>query len=501
MLIKDERTRRLLKNKERQQTLNKAITTFLTEHADRNPVSFHMPGHKGSRIYRENGYGDFLDKIMDCDITEIPGADNLFQTEGIIAETMKRYEKLYGVKKSYLLVNGSSGGLITAILACVRPGGKLIMARNSHKSIFNALGLASIEPVYAYPEEAEGCGILGEITAEEVARCIDENPEAEAVILPSPNYYGICSDIKAIAEEVHKRGKVLIVDQAHGAHLKFFGKYGGAGAALCGAFPESAEEQGADIVINSIHKTLASFTQSALLNLCSDRVNPFPLEDKLQTIESSSPSYPMMATLDINADLLENAGERLIRRWADNLDYFYADACKIPGLSVLMPKNLDRTKLNIDMSAYGINGNQLEEMLMERDIFIELVTGNIVMCMTGIGNTRRDYERLLEALSEIAAQQRGAAEKRGEFKKAEQPQVLTRILEQRAVPVEKEFVPLKEAAGRVCASSIIPYPPGIPIVCPGEVIDEDIIEYVKERRDAGEKVIGLTAAGTVCVGK
>ena len=501
MLIKDERTITLLKNKERQQTLNKAITTFLTEHADRNPVSFHMPGHKGSRIYRENGYGDFLDKIMDCDITEIPGADNLFQTEGIIAETMKRYEKLYGVKKSYLLVNGSSGGLIAAILACVRPGGKLIMARNSHKSIFNALGLASIEPVYAYPEEAEGCGILGEITAEEVARCIDENPEAEAVILPSPNYYGICSDIKAIAEEVHKRGKVLIVDQAHGAHLKFFGKYGGAGAALCGAFPESAEEQGADIVINSIHKTLASFTQSALLNMCSDRVNPFLLEDKLQTIESSSPSYPMMATLDINADLLENAGERLIRQWADNLDYFYAEACKIPGLSVLMPKNLDRTKLNIDMSAYGINGNQLEEMLMERDIFIELVTGNIVMCMTGIGNTRRDYERLLEALSEIAAQQRGAAEKRGEFKKAEQPQVLTRILEQRAVPVEKVFVPLKEAAGRVCASSIIPYPPGIPIVCPGEVIDEDVLEYIRERREAGEKVIGLTAEGTVCVGK
>ena len=501
MLIKDERTRRLLKNKEREQTLNKTITKFLTEHADRKPVSFHMPGHKGSRIYRENGYGDFLDKIMDCDITEIPGADNLFQTEGIIAETMKRYEKLYGVKKSYLLVNGSSGGLIAAILACVRPGGKLIMARNSHKSIFNALGLASIEPVYAYPEEAEGCGILGEITAEEVARCIDENPEAEAVILPSPNYYGICSDIKAIAEEVHKRGKVLIVDQAHGAHLKFFGKYGGAGAALCGAFPESAEEQGADIVINSIHKTLASFTQSALLNLCSDRVKPFLLEDKLQTIESSSPSYPMMATLDINADLLENAGERLIRQWADNLDYFYAEAGKIPGLSVLMPKNLDRTKLNIDMSAYGINGNQLEEMLMERDIFIELVTGNIVMCMTGIGNTRRDYERLLEALSEIAAQQRGVAEKRGEFKKAEQPQVLTRILEQRAVPVEKVFVPLKEAAGRVCASSIIPYPPGIPIVCPGEVIDEDVLEYIRERREAGEKVIGLTAEGTVCVGR
>lgn len=484
--------------------MNKAITTFLTEHADTNPVSFHMPGHKGSRIYRENGYGYFLDKIMDCDITEIPGADNLFQTEGIIAETMKKYERLYGVKKSYLLVNGSSGGLISAILACVRPGGKLIMARNSHKSIFNALGLASIEPVYAYPEEAEGCGILGEITAEEIVRCMDDNPDADAVILPSPNYYGICSNVRKIAEEVHKRGKVLIVDQAHGAHLRLFEKYAGSGAgcacAECG-FPESAETQGADIVIDSIHKTLASFTQSALLNLTSDRVNPFVLEDKLQTIESSSPSYPLMATLDINADLLEKSGERLIREWAGNLEYFYNEAGRIPGLKVIIPQNLDRTKLNIDMSAYGINGNELEVLLMERDIFIELVTGNIVMCMTGIGNTRRDYERLIEALKEIAAKL-GENKAGGQaIRPAGQPEVLTRVLEKKAVPVEKEFVLIDEAAGRVCGSSIIPYPPGIPIVCPGEVIDEAVIEYVKARRGAGEKVIGLTAEDTVCVGR
>lgn len=484
--------------------MNKAITTFLTEHADTNPVSFHMPGHKGSRIYRENGYGYFLDKIMDCDITEIPGADNLFQTEGIIAETMKKYERLYEVKKSYLLVNGSSGGLISAILACVRPGGKLIMARNSHKSIFNALGLASIEPVYAYPEEAEGCGILGEITAEEIVRCMDDNPDADAVILPSPNYYGICSNVRKIAEEVHKRGKVLIVDQAHGAHLRLFEKYAGSGAgcacAECG-FPESAETQGADIVINSIHKTLASFTQSALLNLTSDRVNPFVMEDKLQTIESSSPSYLLMATLDINADLLEKSGERLIREWAGNLEYFYNEAGRIPGLKVIIPQNLDRTKLNIDMSAYGINGNELEVLLMERDIFIELVTGNIVMCMTGIGNTRRDYERLIEALKEIAAKL-GENKAGGQaIRPAGQPEVLTRVLEKKAVPVEKEFVLIDEAAGRVCGSSIIPYPPGIPIVCPGEVIDEAVIEYVKARRGAGEKVIGLTAEDTVCVGR
>ena len=181
-----------------------------------------MPGHKGSRIFRENGYGSFLDHIMDCDITEIPGADNLFQPETIIKETMEKYCRLYDVKKTYLLINGSSTGLIASILAAVPNSTKLSLARNCHKSIFNALALGNIQPVYAYPEMVEEYGILGAVSAEEIAERMDENPEAEAVVIPSPNYYGICSDIQAIAEEVHRRGKILIVDQAHGAHLKFF---------------------------------------------------------------------------------------------------------------------------------------------------------------------------------------------------------------------------------------------------------------------------------------
>ena len=319
--------------------MEKGIRQFLLEHAALEPISFHMPGHKGSRIYRENGYGDFLDAIMDCDITEIPGADNLFQTESVIAETMEKYRELYEVKKSCLLINGSSGGLIAAVLAAVGRGGKLVMARNCHKSIFNALPLGDITPVYAYPQTIEEYGVLGGISAEEIAKCLDENPESEAVLVPSPNYYGICSDIKTIAEEVHRRGKILIVDQAHGAHLKFFSKYG------MGDFPKAAEEQGADIVINSIHKTLASWTQSALLNVCTDRTDLNVLEDKLQTIESSSPSYPMMATLDISADLLLEKGMNLMCTWAENLDFFYEEAKKIPGLVIMEEASLDRTKI------------------------------------------------------------------------------------------------------------------------------------------------------------
>ncbi len=427
---------------------------------------------------------------MDCDITEIPGADNLFQTEGIIAETMDKYRRLYEVKQSYLLVNGSSGGLIAAILASVEKGGTLVMARNCHKSVFNALALDNITPAYAYPETLDEYGVLGGVSAAEIRRCLDANPQAGAVILPSPNYYGICSDIEAIAEVVHSRGKILIIDQAHGAHLKFFGKYG------IGGFPKTAEEQGADLVINSIHKTLASWTQSALLNVCTDRVDLHVLEDKLQTIESSSPSYPMMATLDINADLLLEKGETLMRAWAEHLAWFYEEVKKIPGVVVMETPALDHTKMNLDMSAYGVNGNELEELLMEKGIFLELVTGNIIMCMSGIGNQRSDFERLLSAMREIA-------EKRERVTKVRmaQPPALTDTLERREIPREKVFVPLQEAAGRVCASSIIPYPPGVPIACPGEVLTQEVLKYVKARREADEKVIGITKEGMVMVGK
>ena len=370
---------------------------FLLQHADKNPVSFHMPGHKGSAIFRKYGYGEFLDRFADCDITEIPGADNLFLTEGIIKETQRKYARLYGADHSYLMVNGSSGSIIASILASVRPGGKLIMARNSHQSVFHALELGgNIRPVYAMPDLFEG-RIQGSISPSEIRRCLKEHPDADAVILPSPNYYGICSDIKAIADLVHEAGKNLIVDQAHGAHLKFFHAFG-QGEGL----PQAAEDCGADLVVNSIHKTLASLTQSAVLNLCGNRVNRFRLEDCLRMIQSSSPSYILMGFLDLNADLLLEHGAEAIANWRAAVDRFYTDAKTIPGLSVLTGEGLDFTKINLDMSACGIDGAKLEQLLNERDIFPELYTGDILMLMTGIGNTMADMTRAIDALKEIA---------------------------------------------------------------------------------------------------
>lgn len=475
------------------------IKQFLMEHADGNPVSFHMPGNKGENIYRKYGYGDFLDHIVDYDITEIPGADNLFQNEGIILETMKKYKKLYGSRKSYLLINGSSCGLIASILSIANRGDKIAIARNSHKSIFNAIILGGLNPVYIYPDILEDEGISGVINPKTVKGIIEENEEIKAVVIPSPNYYGICSDIEEIAKICHENNVILIVDQAHGAHLKFMHKFAGE---LGEDYPMAAEDSGADIVVTSTHKTLASFGQTAILNVMSDRINLMNLEDRLQQIESSSPSYILMASLDINADLILEHGKELMTEWAENIEYFYSSAYSIPGLEMVLSEGLDGTKINIDMSAYGMTGHDLEKYLNHKGIFPELVTGNIVMCMTGIGNTREDYDRLLKALVEIVTKNKMVMLTREEVKSAmgdETP--WTKKLRMKKIPTEKETIDIKDAAGRVCASSIIPYPPGIPICCPGEVITKELIDYVLDIKAKDEIVIGLNEKHQIIVGK
>ncbi len=483
--------------------MSKDIIGFLKEHEASSPVSFHMPGHKGAAFYDRNGFGKEVSNLASWDITEIAGADNLFQPETIIQNTMDKYKYLYGSKKSYLLVNGSSSGIIAAILATVPKGGKLIMARNCHKSVFNALYLGDIKPAYILPRVEEPYGISGEVEVDEVVRLMDENPDASAVILGSPNYYGICSDVAEISREAHRRGMILIVDQAHGAHLKFFESVSSPDGF---SLPGSAESLGADVVINSTHKTLASFTQTAVLNVCSDRMDLYALEDKLQMLESSSPSYPLMATLDINADILMIKGRELMKAWEENLKWFYQKADEIDGLALMKTNRLDPTKINLDMSDCGFNGDMLEDFLIDHDIFPELVSGDIVMCMTGIGNVRADYERLVTVLTEAASRReafyRSAVVGEKEEKCASDDSMRTcGNLMFKGVPDGRELVPITQAVGRVCAMSVIPYPPGIPLVCPGEELDVSVVEHIRDLREAGRKVIGVDEKMRVWVGK
>lgn len=512
----------------------KGILSFLEEHRDSKPISFHMPGHKGKDFYESLGMGSFDRDCSDMDITEISGADNLFQPEGIIRETMDKYKKLYGSEESFLLINGSSCGIIAAILASLESGGKLLMARNSHKSVYNALELGKIEPVYVYPKPTREYGLMGQISPEDVKAALEENPDVKAVIVPSPNYYGICSDIRSIADISHSHGALLIVDQAHGAHLKFMKE------------TMAAENLGADIVINSTHKTLASFTQTAILNLCSDRISKESVAHHLHLLESTSPSYLLMASLDVNADIIQNYGQGLFMAWQKNLDFFYDEAMWIRGLMTMDDPNLDRTKIILDMSYLDLTGSRLAHELEKRGIFTELSDGPIVMCMTGIGNKRYDYERLLMALSEISEERideaidrackrealRAEFDERRDRLKAAVFQAKSKVeldeiekslqaledekdlssdeyqnysyeleggAEWVGFPKGKKSVPLKDSAGEVAATCLTPYPPGVPIICPGEVITEEVINHLVALKASGRKVTGLGAEGTVLV--
>ena len=408
-----------------------SLTSYLKEHANKERASFHMPGHKGSGFFVRMGYGDAFGQgeagIADLDITEIPGADDLRKADSVIKEVQDRYSRLYGSKRSFISVNGSSAPIMAAVISQVRRGRRLIAAADSHISVKNGIELAGAEAVYVQPETiftgtddrlTAPCsvfggrenGLPGGIRAEDIAALLDEYEDADAVILPSPNYFGIVSDIKAIADEVHKRGKVLIVDQAHGAHLKMFsdaGQYAGS------TMPEPAEECGADIVIDSTHKTMASFTQSAVVHIFGERVDWDRFGETLLMLESTSPSYVLMDSLAVNADIMEAHGKELAGSWRSDLDFFYSRAAEINGINVLTREavraasaenvsDLDETKIVIDFKESGIDGEEAERLLIEHGVFPEFHTGSVVMCLTGIGNERKDYEVLLEALRDIA---------------------------------------------------------------------------------------------------
>ena len=423
---------------------------FLVKHANSEKASFHMPGHKGAAFFERLGYGDRLSGIVDHDITEIPGADDLRHADGIIKTITDSYQNLYGSKKSFISVNGSSALIMAAIMTCVKPGHKLLAAADCHISVRNGATLAGAETMYLDTQtmrpwhgknagntvlsapgslsglngdgaaaadfsrsarsdtqnavDEESFSIPAGVSAKDVAKALDTDPLLDAVILPSPNYFGVVSDIKSIADEVHARGKVLIVDQAHGAHLKMF-------AGCNGSLPLPAEDCGADIVIVSTHKTMASFTQTAVSNIMSDVVDAEVYEKNLLMLESTSPSYILMESLAVNADIMAKHGSDLAASWRGDLDWFYDEARRVSGVRVLTRDlvkraagsiDFDDTKIVIDFSRLGMDGEQAERLLMKKGIYPELNTGSIVMCLTGIGNVRKDYELLLDALIEIS---------------------------------------------------------------------------------------------------
>lgn len=460
------------------------IENKLKDLAGSDVYPFHMPGHK--RQLR--GFFPY-----ELDITEIEEFDNLHHAEGILLEAQQYAAQMYHSQKAYYLVNGSTCGILAAISAATTRGGRILVARNCHKAVYNAIYLRQLRAEYVYPV-ATHYGIQGQILASDVQKKLEECPDIEAIVITSPTYDGLVSDICAIAEIAHAHNATLIVDEAHGAH---FG--------LDEAFPENATSLGADAVIMSVHKTLPAPTQTALLHLCSDRIDAAKVEKFLGIYETSSPSYVLMAGIEQSLHLAEHAKGTQMKAYADRLHEFRQQTRSLAVIRV--PDKNDFTvdeafgydvgKILIETNG-ALSGKELQKILLDGyGLQMEMSSGNYVLAMTSFMDTEEGFKRLVNALQKIDATLIGSKKKEIFSPKEIYRQPVKAIEIDEAQESETREVAFSGAEGAICANYIYLYPPGIPVIVPGEVLDRETINVIRSCQKIGLDVEGLPQADRI----
>ncbi|MDD3254003.1 MAG: aminotransferase class I/II-fold pyridoxal phosphate-dependent enzyme [Lachnospiraceae bacterium] len=474
------------------------LLSRLIEYGKSTAYPFHMPGHK--RQVQEAWPGCFPNPFS-VDITEIDGFDNLHHAEGILKQSMEWAAKVYGADKTYYLVNGSSGGILSAICAVTRSGGTLLMSRNCHKSVYHGVILNQLEAEYVYPQIMSDLGIQGGIRAEDVENALEQNPGIQAVLIVSPTYDGVVSDVRRIAEIVHEKGIPLIVDEAHGAHFPFGGT----------DFPESAIACGADLIIQSLHKTLPSLTQTAVLHMRTGLVDEKRLERYLQMFQSSSPSYVFMAGMEACIYEMEQHGRQRMQAFAVLLREVRKQLFGLRHLRLLGAEcigasgvyDLDRSKLVVSCrgcvigtrkeNRLGLTGEAFGDWLRkDYQLEMEMCGADYVVAIATAWDSPEGLGRLADALLAIDArlELEGGLESGAENSQScGQPDIRWKLAD--AVEAECEALPLTACAGRISGEFIYLYPPGIPIVAPGEVVTEAVIRQVQYYRDQGLPVQGM----------
>lgn len=471
---------------------------------------FHMPGHKRREI--PDKWSKTFPDPYSVDITEIDGFDNLHHPEGILKESMDRAAEIYGADKTYYLVNGSTCGILSAVCGTSTFGGRILIARNCHKSAYHALILNRLEPVYVYPEVLPEYGILGGIRPEEIKYQLEaerrsrEGFRIQAVLLVSPTYEGIVSDIKTIANIVHEYKIPLIVDEAHGAHFPFGSM-----------FPSSALELGADLVIQSLHKTLPSFTQTAVLHCKGQLADPEKIERYLGIFQSSSPSYLFMAGIERCIRYMDQDGRDGMERYGARMDQFFCGMADLKILKAVTRSikkegsvfNWDPSKVVISTAAAkGLNGEMLGEILRDRyHLEVEMCAPEYIVAMTSFMDTEEGLERLKKALIEIdgglektenspdRSIEKAAENDFSDSRKStgpETPQAAEIVMTPaQALDMPGEETAIDKAAGRVSKEFVYIYPPGIPLLAPGERITAGAVNCLKQYQSAGLPVQGL----------
>ena len=469
----------------------------LLDYVDAGVIPFHTPGHKQG-IGLDPAFRQFIgDNIASIDLTPMPGIDDLLQPTESIKEAQELAALAYGADRTYFLINGSTSGNQCMMMTAVNPGDSVAVPRNSHKSLLGSLVMSGARPIYMQPEVDEALHMDHTVTPQTVERTIAQNPELKAVYIVTPTYYGVAADIEAIEKIVHGAGKIFMVDEAWGPHFHFHP-----------ALPLSATAAGADMCINSTHKMLSSFSQTAMLHQQGDRVRVDRLEAVLKLFLSTSPNLPMVASLDVARRQMATEGPALLsktidlanetRRRLNEIDGIYCFGEELQGRPGVF--DLDPTKVTITVKDLGYTGYEASEILRRRyNIQVELADLFNVVALFTMGTTQAAADRLVLGVSELAREDRavdifspsGVLERRmktGTYRLPKTPPM--RMLPRDAFLAATESVKFKTSSGRICAEVITPYPPGIPVISPGEEITKEIIDYLDLELRAGVHMQG-----------
>ncbi len=481
--------------------MSESLYNKLIEYSKNGKYPLHMPGHKRN----ERLFNEFIDPF-DIDITEITDFDDLHHAEGIILEAMNNASEFFGTKKTYFLVNGSSCGLLSAISSVTNIGDSILIGRNCHKAVYNICQLKNLKVDYIYPDLIKGFRINGGYDPAKIESILKKSKEQgkniKTVVITSPTYEGILSDIAKIAEIVHRYNSILIVDEAHGAHLGISEKW-----------PVPAYKLGADIVIESVHKTLPAMTQTAFLHVGSNRVDCEKIQKNLSIFQTSSPSYVLMASIDKCIRQLQNDGRKKMNELLKNLDEFYDKTKIMKNIKVLSENDLDKNCFDFDKSKLVIfslkddfSGRDLERVLRKKYNYeLEMTATNYTLAMTSISDNFEKIKQLAEALIEIDKHvhltkkdrvkennnisPNKKAEQNG-FKYCSEKSVMT-IYE--ATICSSEKILLDSAIDRVAADYVYVYPPEVPIVVPGEIITEELVNRIRQYTSVGLNIKGVVS--------
>lgn len=446
-------------------------------------VPFDVPGHKRGRGNKE--LTEFLgESCMEVDVNSMKPLDNLCHPVSVIKDAEELAAEAFGAANAFFMVGGTTSSVQAMIMYACKSGDKIILPRNVHRSAINSLILSDAVPVYVNPDTNETLGIPLGMSVAEVEKAIKENPDAKAVLVNNPTYYGICSDLRRITEIAHAHGMLVLVDEAHGTHF-YFGD----------DFPPTAMECGADLASVSMHKSGGSLTQSSFL-LMGSRINPDYMRQVINLTQTTSASYLLLSSLDLSRKRLALHGKEIFHETVKMAEYARYEINEIGGYYAFSKELInkdsvfafDRSKLSIHTLSIGLAGIEVYDILRdEYDIQIEFGDIGNILAYISVGDRKRDIERLISALAEI---KRVYGKSSTGMLSQEYINPVVAETPRKAFYSNKKSLPLEETAGYICSEFVMCYPPGIPILAPGELITEDIIKYIKYAKEKGCQMTG-----------